>query len=825
MGIGTRSAFSVGMFSDFRFAVRSLWRNPSYAAVSALSIALGIGANAAMFSIADAMLLRPVPVPHPSTLLNLRSQLRGHGRVSMSYPDYVDFRSRTRAFSGLAAFQLRTFGFAAGRQALPEMKAGLLVSGNFFDVLEVTPQPGRAFRRGEDTVPGRDAVTVISHDFWQRDFASAPDIVGRKILIDGIEFAIVGVAPESFTGTDQFFRPALYIPLAMAPRLSDNDRNLLIGRDDRALQVKGRLRPEATAAQAAAEARVIAHSLAQAYPATNRDWSAVVQTEFQSRVDQSEADAMMAATLLALAAVVLLIACANVANLTLSRGQARSGEIAVRLAIGAGRWRLIRQLLVESLLIAAAAGGAGALLAAMIVAPFEHWHVPSQIPLEVSARLDLRAVLYAIAAALASALLFGLMPAIRATRSNIAARLKTAGRTASGHRRFWGRHELVVAQVAGSVFLMVVTTQLYRGTAHLLDAPPGFRNSRMLMAGFDPQMVRSNDRQTRDFYRRLTEEVRQMPGVTSAALAELVPMSNLMDTQAVIPEGYRLPIGESAMEVFTNTVDAGYFRTAEIPILEGRAFLDSDTEGASRVAVVNRRFAQSCWPGQSPVGKRFRLGGPHGDWVEIVGMAQMSKYNTLFEPPMEFLYLPLSQNFRTHMVLLMDTNGPSEGLAQPLRLLVKNIDSNEPVFGLTGIEQYIDERSTRVLNAMTAVIGGMGLLGLALALSGIYGVMSWSVARRRREIGIRMAVGADRIAVVGMVLRAGALLGVAGSLIGLTLSLILGPGVSRILFIPQMDWRLASLVALVLFAMTLAGAYIPARRAARLDPNTVLREE
>ena len=813
------------MFSDFRFALRSLRRNPSFAAVAALSIALGIGANTAMFSLADAMLLRPVPVPHPSTLLNLRSQFRGRGPGLVSYPDYVEFRARTRAFSGLTAFHLGTFGFAADRQALPEMKAGLLVSGNFFDVLEVTPQLGRRFRSEEDAVPGRDAVTVISHDLWQQEFGSARDVVGRKILVDGIEFTIVGVTPESFSGTEQYFRPAFYIPLMMARRLSGDHHDLLARRDERELLVKGRLAPGATAAQAAAEARVLASGLARAYPATNRDWTAAIRTEFQDRADQSEGDAMLVTMLLALAGVVLLIACANVANLTLSRGQARSGEIAVRLAIGAGRWRLVRQLLAESLVIAVAAGGAGAFLAAVMVAPFEHWRIPSQLPIEINARMDVRALVCATVAALASAVLFGLMPAIRATGSDIAGALKAGGRTATTHRRSWGRHALVIAQVAGSVFLMVVTAQLYRGTAHLLVSPPGFRASQMLIASFDPQLVRSGDQQARDFYRRLTEGVRQMPGVTSAALAELVPMSNHMDKAAIVPEGYQLPKDKSAVEVFANTVGAGYFHTVDIPILRGRGFLESDGEKSLRVAVVNQRFAEVYWPGENPIGKRFRMGGAQGDWVEVVGMARASKYNSMVEPPMEFLYLPLSQNFRTQMTLLMATSGPSDDIAQPLRRLVKTIDANEPVFALSSIEQYVNERSTRVMNALTAVVGGMGLLGLALALSGIYGVMSWSVTRRRREIGVRMAVGADRTSVVGMVLGSGARLGVVGSAIGLVLSLKLGGVLSRSLFIPQMDWRVAVLVALALFAMTLTGAYIPARRASRLDPNTVLREE
>jgi len=813
------------MFSDFRFALRSLRRNPSFAAVAALSIALGIGANTAMFSMADAMLLRPVPVPHPSAVLNLRSQLRGRGAGSMSYPDYVDFRAKTRAFSGLTAFRLSTFGFAADQQALPEMRAGVLVSGNFFDVLEVTPQLGRAFRREEDAVPGRDAVTVISHDLWQQDFGSAPDIVGKKILLDGIEFTIVGVAPESFTGTDQYFRPSLYVPLMMAARLSNNDRNLLVSRDDRELQVKGRLAPGSSAAQAAAEAGVIGNGLAQAYPATNRDWSAVIRTELQAREDQSSGDTNLVRILLVLADVVLLIACANVANLTLSRGMARSGEIAVRLAIGAGRWRLVRQLLAESVVIAVAAGATGVLMAEAFVDQFSHWRIPAQIPLEINARMDTRVLLYSLGAALASALLFGMVPAIKATRADIATALKAGGRTASAHRHFLGRNALVVAQVAGSLFLLVLTAQMYRGLSSALSAPPGFRTSHMLMASFNPQLVHATDQQGRDFYERLVRGARQLPGARSAAVAELVPLANGLNEVSIVPEGYQLPKDSSSVDVNDNIVGDGYFRTADVPILQGRGFLDTDTATSPRVAVVNQHLAEKYWPNQNPVGKRFRLGGPQGDWVEVVGLAKAGKYNALVEPPLDFLYLPFAQNYRTEMNLLISTVGPSASLAQPLRYLAKSIDSNQPVILLRGIEEQFRDRATRVFNALIGLVGGMGLLGLALALSGIYGVMSWSVARRRREIGIRMAVGADRPAVVRMVLKHGAALGACGAALGLPLSIWMGRGLAANMAMPVLDWRIAALVALGLLGMTLAGAYIPARRASRLDPNTVLREE
>jgi len=298
-----------------------------------------------------------------------------------------------------------------------------------------------------------------------------------------------------------------------------------------------------------------------------------------------------------------------------------------------------------------------------------------------------------------------------------------------------------------------------------------------------------------------------------------------MDSLAIVPEGYQMPKDSTSVDVEKNVVGAGYFRTVGIPILQGREFLESDKTDSPRVAIVNERFAERYWPNQNPIGKRFRLGGPAGDWVEVVGLARMSKYNALVEPPMTFIYLPLSQNFRTEMTLLVATSGPSDGLAQPLRRLVKSTDANQPVFALRSIEQYFYDRATHVMNTLTAMVGGMGLLGLALALSGIYGVMSWTVARRRREIGIRMAIGAGRPAVVGMVIKHGAQLGAWGAAIGLALSLWLGRGLSANMFMPPLDWRIAIVVAAALFAMTLAGAYVPAYRAARVDPNKVLREE
>jgi predicted permease len=814
------------MFSDLRYACRTLLQHKSFALIAILSIALGIGANAFVFSVADALVLRPLPVPRSSRVVNLRSQLRGQGPSTTSYLDFIDFRGKTRAFQGLAAMSLSQFGFAPNKKALPEMKAGLLVSGNFFDAFEVTPQLGRGFRPDENSVPGRDAVAVISDDTWRSEYASSPDVIGRSVFVNGIEFRIIGVAPESFSGVDQFFRPTLYIPLMMSGRLAgDPASNWLENREDRRLEVKGRLKDGVSAKTAAAEAHVIGAALAQSYPATNRDWSATVRTELEARTDSSPFDAALAALLLGLAVVVLVIACANVGNLMLGRAMARSGEIAIRMAVGASRWRLVRQLLTESLLISLLGGAVGLLLAQACLDAIMPFRVPSEIPIYLTAKLDLRLVLYALCATAISAVICGLVPAFRATRAEIEPALRAGGRNLEPRRRFLGRNALVVAQVAGSLFLLICATQLYRGISFVMSRPPGFRSDHLLMAGFNPELARYNEAQTQAFYKILIEKVRQLPGVVSASLSELVPMANHMDTKLVAPEGYQMPKGRDSDDVLANVVGEEYFSTLGIPLLEGRGFGAADTADSPRVAVVNEHFAKKYYPGRDAVGKRLRLGGAQGRWVEIVGVAKQSKYAVMIEPPWDFLYLPFSQNHRTAMTLMVQTAGPSESLAPALRNLVRSLDSNQPLFALRTMEEYFHERATKVFALLTGMVGGMGLLGLILALSGLYAVIAWSVARRSREIGIRMAVGADRITVLRMVLKQGLRLSLVGIAIGFALSLLFSRALTAGMGVPSFSVPILVLVPLVLLAMTALGAYVPARRAARLDPLTVLKQD
>ncbi|MGA2591540.1 MAG: ABC transporter permease [Bryobacteraceae bacterium] len=820
------------MFSDLRYALRTLRKSPGFALVAIISLALGIGANSAMFSLADAMLLRPLPVPHASELILVQSHLRGESLgglaeyFGLSYPDFKDLRDRNKSFAGLAASEYSRFGFATEKGALPQMKFGELVSGDFFRVLDVPLELGRAFRSDEDKVPGRDAVVVLSHELWRTDFASDPSVIGRTIFLNNVPFTVIGVAPERFTGSDGSIRSALFVPLAMGPRLQDDlQQSMLEKRDNRGMAVYGRLKPGVSVAQARAEAGVISQQLAQAYPATNRTTSMTVDSDLLGRLKESPIEIVLLFFLLAMGAVVLAIACANVMNILLSRARARSREIAVRLAIGASRGRLVRQLLIESLVIAVLGGALGLLVAAAGVDLFSRIKVSTDIPAVLDVRLDPRVLLVTILASVASALVFGLAPALQSTKTDLVPALKSGKADDGKRRRFLGRNTLVVAQVAGAFLLLVLATQAYRGVSILISAPAGFRNNHLLIASFNPALARYTPERSREFYKLLLEKARNLTGVKSAALAEAAPMLPESDTTSrVVPEGVKLPPGTEAIGVMSNTVSEGYFDTLGIPMVAGRAFEVSDRAESTPVAIVNELFARKHYANRSPVGKRLRLKGAKDEVLEIVGVARQSKYLSLVEPPLEYLYRPLSQNPQQALTLVVETAGPSSGEAGPLREIVRSLDAGQPMYGVRTMEEVFEQR-TKTLGIWTEAIGVMGLLGLMLAMVGLYGLMSYSVSLRSREIGIRMAIGAGRSGVLGMIMKQGMVLAAIGVSIGLLLCLVASKAITFALGVPGFNLLFVALVTAGLVVAAALGAYAPARRASRLDPNAVLRQE
>jgi predicted permease len=819
------------MLRDLRYALRALQRNPGFAAVAIISLALGIGANSAIFSLADFILLRPLAVPKASEIIVVQSQLRGEALgfffqySGLSYPDFDDLRKKSSSFAGLTASQYFQFGLAPDKTALPQMKYGALVSGNFFSVLGVRPELGRGFRADEDKVPGRDAVVVLGHDLWTTEFASSPDVIGKSIFLNGLPFTVVGVAPESFRGPNVWIRADLYVPLAMEPTLAgESQQSELEMRGLRVMMVQGRLKPGVRVGQAAAEARVISQQLAQAYPKTNSTCALVVTTYWQAQIQQVPLRTMLLLVLLALAGVVLLIACANVMNLMLSRASGRAREIAVRLAVGAGRGRLIRQLLTESLVIAIMGGALGLLVAQAGAQLFSQIRIPTDIPFVIDVKLDPVVLLFALLASVASAILFGLAPALQSTKPDLVSALKAGGAADDRRRRFLGRNALVVAQVTGSLLVLVFATQAYRGAWIILSSPAGFRTDHVLTASFNPTLARDSMEQTKEFYRRLLDQARTLPHVKSAALSQAVPLLG-GNPMRVIPEGVQLPTGTEAVSLLSSAVTDGYFGTIGVPLIEGREFQLTDREDTERVAIINEQFARKYYPNQDVIGKRLRLNGTDGPFVEIVGVAGQSKYLSPFEPPIEYLYLPLAQNPTAAMTLMLQTEGPSAAAARPLRDLVRSLDSRQPIYGVRSIEEVFDVRARKSSDVLLAAIGGLGILGLVLALVGLYGLMTYSVSLRQREIGIRMAVGADPARVVRMVLKQGMVLAGSGVVIGLLLSLAASKPTAAMVGGHGFNWPLVALVTLALLAMAALGVYLPARRASLVDPNTVLRQE
>jgi predicted permease len=821
------------MLHDLRFALRTLRHNPGFAAVAIVSLALGIGANAAIFSMAEFLLLRPLPVPHASGVVVVEAQLQGESpgfmqQASLSYPDFHDLQKKNRSFAGLTASQYYPFGLAPDRTTLPKMKTGALVSGNFFSVLGVSPALGRSFRADEDQVPGRDAVVVLSHDLWEDDFALSPDVIGKSIFLNGLPFTVIGVAPESFRGPIVWMRADLYVPLAMQPALAGApQQNELEARGARVLRVMGRLKPGVSVGQASAEAKVISQQLAQAYPETNRTCALKVGTYWQTQIDQFSIAAVGFLLMLCLAVIVLLIACANIMNLMLSRSSARTREIALRLAVGAGRVRLIRQLLTESLLIAICGGALGLVIAQASANTLSRVRLPSDIPVVLDFGIDSQVLVFVLLVSMASAVLFGLAPALQSTQPDLVLALKSGAVAAGRQQRLLGRNALVVAQVAGSVLLLVFATQVFRGAAVLLSSSIGFRVGHVLTAGFNPTLARESMEQTKEFYRQLLDQARTLTGVKSAALSKCVPLLEVEGGQSnrVIPEGVQLAKGTEAVSVFSTTVSEGYFRTAGVPIVEGRDFLLTDRADSPRVVIVNEQFAHKYYPNQGAIGKRLRLNGTDGPIAEIIGVAKQSKYLSPLEPPLEYLYWPMTQNPTAGMTLMLETEGPPAEMAGPLRELVRHLDANQPIHAVRTMQDVYDLTVKQRMDIIRETLGALGFLGLVLALVGLYGLMTYSVSLRRREIGIRMAMGADPGAVVKLVLKQGMTLAGSGAVIGLLLSLAASKLLASLPGGHGFDLPLIAPVTLSLLAIAALGAYIPAHRASQVDPNTVLRQE
>ena len=823
--------FIENVFQDLRFALRSLRRTSGLTAFVVVTLALGIGMTSATFSMVDALIFRPYPVPHSDDVVTLVSTTHDSPFNDFSYREYLDIRDKTNTYDGVVAnASMQAVGFSSQRETTPRIKGGMMVSGNYFHVLGVEPRLGRGFREDEDQVPGRNAVVVLGADFWKHEFAGDPSVVGRTIRRNGTDFTVIGVAPESFPGMLTFGHPDFYVPLAMAPVFSTNlQKNFFEDRDDRELTVKARLKAGVTVQQAQNELAFLAKNFEREYPKFNRSRSASVYTQFQARTLE-DGNWRFGVIFVLLALAVLLVACTNVAGLLLSRARSRTREIAVRLALGAGRVRLIRLLLTESLILAFLGGLAGIAIGYGVIAWFQSKDsiiFNTELPMAVPFHMDTRVLLASIALTFLSALLCGLAPALQSTRTDLVNGLKSAEGDAPWRKRLWGRNMLVVAQVSMSLMLLIASFLMARGFQHDLLEATGFAKDHLLMTSFDPRLVQYDAAQTEQFYKLLAERVRQTLGVQGATLTQNVPLGqDNFDGVAFVPDDFQIPQDRENFNSMMDTVDEGYFETMGIPILRGRAFLASDTSDTPRVAVVNDRFARHYWPGGDAVGKHFRLDHRTGPSVEIVGIAQTINYQAAGEKPMDFMYLPLAQHPIARMNLMVRSHGDPLALVQPVKDIVRSLDPNLPMLQTKSYEDLYLNMAVKGPRIAIDIVGSMGLVGLLLTIAGLYGVVAYNASRRTRENGIRMALGAALSDVLRLMMGKGLVLVGFGTAIGLAMGLALEQLMNSMLFgVGGVDIVAYVIVVPSLFLVALLASYLPARRASHIAPTQALRYE
>jgi predicted permease len=616
----------------------------------------------------------------------------------------------------------------------------------------------------------------------------------------------------------------------MAGVFSTNlQKNFFEDRDDRELNVKARLKSGATLLQARNELEVLAKNFERDYPQLNRSRGSMVYTQFQAKTVE-DTNWKFGVIFVILALAVLLVACTNVAGLLLSRARARTREVAIRLALGAGRFRLIRLLLTESLILATLAGVAGVIIGYWEIEWFhtkESIVFMTELPLSIPFHMDKRVLLASLALALLSALLCGLAPALQSTRVDLVNGLKSADVDVPGRKRLWGRNVLVVVQVSMSLMLLTASFLMARSFQHSLLGGTGFAKEHLLMAGFDPRLVQYNATQTKQFYKLLTERMRETPGVKSATLTQNVPLgTDDFDAVAFVPDGLQMPPDRENFTATMDTVDEGYFETMGITILRGRGFLATDTADAPRVVVVNQNLAKHYWPAGDAVGKHIRLDSRTGTPAEIVGIAQTIKYQGTIEEAMDFMYMPLAQHPIARMVLMLRSNGDPLQLVEPLKNVVSNLDPNLPLLQIRAYEDLYLNQAVYGPGIAIDLVGAMGAVGLLLAIAGLYGVVAYNVSRRTREIGIRIALGAGSSDVLRLVMGKGlALVG-----IGTAIGLVMGFAVERLMNSMLFNAGGVDVVAYVivvpaLFAVTMLAAYVPARRASRIEPTQALRYE
>jgi macrolide transport system ATP-binding/permease protein len=810
---------------DLRFAARMLRSSPGATLAAVVVMALGIGANTAIFSLVNALLLQPLNVSRPEGLVSVyTSQTGGRLHGNTSYPDYLDYDERNEVFSVLAAHTYAPMALKGTGQ--PRIVMGQLVSWDYFAALGVETALGRTFLEEEDEAFGTHPVAILSHGTWERDFGSDPGIIGTTIRINDYPFTVVGVAPRGFKGLVTVAEPALWAPLAMVERALPYTPNIE-SRVDPWLQLVGRLRPGVAGADARAALDVLAANLALEHPNLNRGKGVVLEELDKSRLSTPEATDGARTIMLVLMGVVgfvLLIACLNVAAVQLARATGRGREIALRQALGASRWRIVRQLLVESVTLALVAGGVGLWVAALAVDALQAMRPQTEVPLQIYLQLDGRVLGFTLLLAVSAGMFSGLAPAVQALRPSQSDALKRQGYSVSqGRLSARWQQALVVGQIALSLALLTGAGLLVRSLRNTLAIDPGFDLRGGVVLPLNLGFGQHDEAEGKALREQLLDRAATLPGVESAALAAFIPLGAIHGHHDVYIEGYE-PAPDELMLVKRNMVSAGYFETMDVRVLNGRAIDHRDTESATPVAMVNETMARRFWPDRDPIGRTVRA--DLGINYTVIGVIEDGKYSSLRGPSESYLVLPLTQSEYVQRVnLVVKTRGDPREAIGPLRSAAQRVAPGLPISTILTIPQYL-QYSVGEVKGPAILVSAFGLLALLLASVGLYGVMYRSVTQRTREFGVRLALGASEHGVVKMVLRQG----LRTTLIGVGVGLLLALAVTRVLAslllgVSPLDPIVFVLVAAVLLAVGQLASYLPARFASRADPVATLRAE
>jgi len=813
------------LMQDIRYGVRMLMRNPGFMIVAIITLALGIGANTAIFSMVDGILLRPLPVQDPAQITVLAfQQQKGNIQTQFSVADFRDIRSQSsEVFSDVFAYQLGLDGLSVDGKA--DRIVTSYVSGNFFPALGIKPELGRFILPSEGETLGADPVMVLSYSYWKTRFGGDPAIVGRKVSVDGHPITIVGVAPRGFVGIFPFLSIQGYLPLGML-EIGGQPDDFMTNRQLRNLPVLGRLRPGTGLQEAQASLSVIGRRLSQQYPEADKDLSLQVYPELRARPqpDPDNTLLVISGLFLSLTALVLLLACVNVANILFT---VREREMAIRAALGAARFRLVRQLLTESILLALLGGIAGIFLGYWGSSALASLNFQTDLPVHLDFGFDWRVFGYATAAALLTGIIVGLVPAIRASRGNLATILHEGGRGVVGGKNRL-RSGLVVAQVAGSLVLLIIAGLFARSLGKAQNTSLGFDPDHVLNLTMDPVEIGFNQQQTRDFYKNVLTRVGSLPGVVSASTATATPMGYYNSTDTLTIEGYQPPAGQPLPSAMYNTISIDYFRTMQIPILRGRAFTDADGDNSQYVAILSEAMAKKFWPDADPIGRQFQMSSEAKHSMVVVGVVKDVRYQgvTGVIPPVFYAPFVQHQSGNSLQFVQVRTTAAPETMIPEIERTIQSLAPQLPVFDVETMRQALYTLNGLLVYRIGAGLAAvLGVLGLILAIVGVYGVVSYAASQKTHEIGVRMALGAQPTDILKMVFGEGLFIVAIGLAVGIAMALAAAQVVGKFLTVSAMDPVTYVAVSAILTIVALSACYIPARRAMRVDPMVALRYE